>query len=512
MVEEVKVYRPGIEEEAPDSLLSLGLEGLRAGLRLRGAPEPGDWLSLAKVAFPWEWAPYQEEILHRLIEGDDRRLLILAPPRHRKTSLVAFYAAWMLGLHPEWRLMVGSHSRDYSALVLDLVENIMRLPAYIRRFGRLFPVARSESRWTTFERHIPGRPACTKDPSMIALSPESGTPGYGAELIIVDDLVTPANAFTPGARNRLHMWFYSSLLHRLEPTGKIVVIGARWFQDDLYGVLLSEGWPHLVYRATPDAPLWPSHWPAEALREQADRDPVFFSAQYCQEPRDLSRAILSGQWLHYYVQRPDNLAIYCGLDPAITGSGSRFAYVVVGRDPAGFIYVIEGYSNYHTPNEMPAIIDSVYNRWTPVAFAWESNGPQAAEMDLLARLLKTPARLVPIPSLLSKPIRMQSLAGLARAGQLSFPGVMRPSGDFEPAASIQPLIEAWKNFPAGDVDLLDALEKAVSLARQGPPPAWGKASPPPTLTTRRPSLDHFRSFPRFIHGAPLTPDGLKPED
>lgn len=480
---------------------------LARGLQLRETGEVRSPRELATLVFDWPWAPYQWEILSRLMEEGWTRLLILAPPRHRKTSILAFYCAWTLGVNPATRIMVASHSRDFAAIILDQVESIMRMPAYRRQFGTLYPGPRDRVRWTSYEKFIPGRPVAIKDPSLLAISPESGTPGYGAELIIVDDLVTPANSFTPGARNRLEMWFFSSLLHRLEPTGKIVVSGARWFTDDLYGKLIQQGWPALVYRASPEAPLWPEHWPAEALREQLERDPIFFTAQYLQEPRDLARSSLDPNWFRYYFQRPEPLAVFCGLDQASTGTGSRFAYVVVGRDPDGIIYVLETYSAHHRAAEMAGLIDSIYERWQPGLFAWESSGTQGGELELLLPQLRNPVNLVPVPSVASKELRTLSVAGLVRSGMVLLPGVVSPSGAIVPADSVRNLYEAWRLFPAGDQDLLDAFEKAVSVARRGPPPATAAATPVQRLVPAH-RFDH-KSFSRVFHEEVLSDEELE---
>jgi len=123
---------------------------------------------------------------------------------------------------------------------------------------------------------------------------------------------------------------------------------------------------------------------------------------------------------------------------------------------------------------MPALIDALWEEWRPVLVAWESNGPQEAELHLIRPQLRSPVQLYPIPSLSSKELRMAPIAGHVRQGRILLPGVFSESGEeIEPLGPANIILQAWRTFPAGDTDVLDALEKAVHLALRGPPPAFG---------------------------------------
>lgn len=390
----------------------------------------------------------------------------------------SIFCAVRLGENPDTRIMVASHTRDYSILLMNQIENIMKLPIYKRAYGDLLPGPSDRVRWSKHERHLPNRSTTIKDPTLLALSPDSGTPGYGADVIVIDDIVSQANSSSPTRRKHILNWVYGSLLKRLEPDGQVLVIGARFYRDDMYGVFKrSKGWETREYVTTPENPLWPERWGENELRQKELEDPVFFTAQYQQHPKSLSSGTLNTDWFRYYVEAPPimNMAIFCGLDPVIKEKGSKFAYVIVGRASDGNMYVLDTYSERHKAIDQPKILDAIYDEWKPHAFVWESNGPQEAVMALTLQQVERPINMLAVPSTISKYLRLSSIAGHLRQGKLLIPGHLNPEGDMEPDDEVKELYSSWGMFPSGDNDILDAFEKAVTAAVQGPPPALGSS-------------------------------------
>lgn len=460
-----------------DIFTQFDIESLEDGLGLRAGGEDPDPIGLMTTAFNWPWAPYQLTLLKLLINLDWRRLILLAPPRHRKTTIVAGFMAIFLGEDPSRRIMVVSHTRDYSALLMNQVEAIMKMPLFKRYYGDLIPKS-GKSRWTTYERHIARRPVWIKDPSMIALSPDSGTPGYGADLIIADDLVTQANSSSPTRRRNVERWFDGSLLKRLEPDGHILVVGARFYKEDLYGTLIKRGgWKQHILKSSPKEPLWPWRWSGAAIKEKQLEDPVFFPAQYQQNPREIDSGILDPAWFSHYINIPEHIAIFAGIDPIVKIAGSKFSYCVVGRDANGTVYLLDHYSAHHDDQDQPGLLDLMYERWRPAVAAYESNGPQESAMRFIHKAMKHPLNIIPVPSLVSKYLRLSSIAGHVRTGRVLVPGEWDVTGsELKPSKLAEAITTAWGQFPAGDLDLLDSFEKAVTVALSGPPPAFGSQS------------------------------------
>uniref|UniRef100_A0A6M3IR96 Putative terminase n=1 Tax=viral metagenome TaxID=1070528 RepID=A0A6M3IR96_9ZZZZ len=357
----------------------------------------------------------------------------------------------------------------------------MASPLYHRSYGDLLPKTGDTERWTTYEKHLPHRPVYIRDPTLIALSPDSGTPGYGADLILMDDIVSQANSSSPTMRKHISQWVAGSLLKRLEPDGKFLVIGNRFYPQDYYGEILETKphWKKLIYTSTPEEPLWPDHWDGAAIQSQRDDDPIFYHGQYLMEPLDLAAAgNFNSEWFQFYTALPPLLSIFSGIDLPITADigTSKYAEVTMGRDPHGNLYLLDGYSGYHDGDELPTLMDALYRKWQPIEVAWESNGPQATVMKLSAKLVETDVRFYGIPSEIGKDRRLASIAGLVRTGKILVRGVVNEAGKIEPVGIAKVLLKAWDDFPTGDLDLLDAFEKCVCLARKSPPPASASTS------------------------------------
>ena len=75
----------------------------------------------------------------------------------------------------------------------------------------------------------------------LATSPTGTSTGFGASLLIIDDLIkNAAEAFNANTLEGHWQWFVNTMLSRLEADGKIIIIMTRWHSDDLAGRALRE--------------------------------------------------------------------------------------------------------------------------------------------------------------------------------------------------------------------------------------------------------------------------------
>ena len=131
----------------------------------------------------------------------------------------------------------------------------------------------------------------------LATSPTGTATGFGATIIIIDDLIKNAEeANNADTREKHWTWFTDTMLSRLEEGGKIIIVMTRWHSEDLAGRALRYfnelGWKvrHINYRArsVDGKMLCP-----EILSEKSyfDKKAIMgdeiFSANYDQEPIDL---------------------------------------------------------------------------------------------------------------------------------------------------------------------------------------------------------------------------------
>lgn len=226
------------------------------------------------------------------------RLILSASVRHSKSQTASLWLpAWYLGTHPDHRVILAGHEADFAARWGRGARDILT------EHGHAFPTPvavsrRSEAanRWDLDRPHVGG---------MLTVGVGGSPIGRGADLMIIDDPVKSyADAMSPLVRERVKEWWTGTMASRVEPGGAVILIMARWHEDDLAGFLLKEApeqWRELRLPAICDDPahdplgrlageaLWPERWPVEAL-EQRRREvsltlgEVIWMAQYQQRP------------------------------------------------------------------------------------------------------------------------------------------------------------------------------------------------------------------------------------
>ncbi len=142
--------------------------------------------------------------------------------------------------------------------------------------------------------------------------------GEGADVLIVDDPITPMQAYSKRHRDRVSNWFDQTLMSRLndKKNGSVVVVMQRLHKDDLVGHLMKKsGWCMLNLTALNEAPveykfknftyyrkehepLDPKRMGIKELQEvKKDLGNQAYQAQYLQHPVGLEYIALNPKWL-----------------------------------------------------------------------------------------------------------------------------------------------------------------------------------------------------------------------
>jgi predicted phage terminase large subunit-like protein len=254
--------------------------------------------------------------LQAAFEGRIRRLIINIPPRHLK-SLAASVAlpAWWLGHAPETAIVCATYVQDLSDKFARDCRAVMQSGWY----RATFPT-----------RLIAGRAALqelitTKGGSRLATSTGGVFTGRGADLIIIDDPLKPADAISDTRRTGVNDWYDGTLYSRLndKSRGVVIVVMQRLHEDDLVGHLLKqEGWDLLAFPAIAerdeehvlDTPLGPRRFtrragealhPAreslETLEQiRANLGTYHFASQYQQTPAPAGGGLVKEAWFKRY--------------------------------------------------------------------------------------------------------------------------------------------------------------------------------------------------------------------
>lgn len=438
------------------------------------------------------------ERLQQVADGDLKRLIIQAPPRHGKSQLTSrLFPAYFLRRHPErW---VGLAS--YGAELADSLSREAR-QFFTEDGGPIDPASRAVNRWGTLDRG-----------GMWAVGVAGATTGRGGHLLVVDDPVKDAaQADSAGYKSAMKDWWDATFSTRLEPGGAIVVIQTRWSLDDLTGFLLDkedeaidngaepERWHVVDLAAIAVAPAEATPLPVSCTREPDWREPGealcperypieqlqktrgtmaarWWQALYQQQPTVAGGNLFQRDWFRYYdpaqIDQSQIVRTIASLDCTFKGnSGSDYvALTVWNQTPAG-MYLRDVVNQRLGFIDTIAMLQAIWRRWQFSELLVEdaANGP--AVIDTLGR--ESSGYLIrAVRPLGGKEARANAAAPWYEQGR-----VWHPSG----AAWLQTYEDQLLGFPgAAHDDMVDATTQALNyVSGTGPmrvtTASWGRGS------------------------------------
>lgn len=274
----------------------------------------------------------QHSVRHR--EGN----LILGFRGSGKTS-VATVAKIVhdLLVNPDTRIALASKSMGNAAVMLGEVKRHLEAEQTVALFGE-----QVGPKWDEYEIRVAKRKSRAKEPSVTVVGWESTVASRHYDKIYADDLADDELARSPAMRQRMHTFWYRSLLPTLEPGGELHVRGNTYHPLDIYAHLQDSelgGERCLTIPAMTgsDADGWVATWPELytvpwLLARRAVMGTINFDLMY----QCSAAAMLGGGYFEMDdCQRvpasaiPHDLPAYIGADLAIgRKSGSDLVEVV----------------------------------------------------------------------------------------------------------------------------------------------------------------------------------------
>jgi len=205
------------------------------------------------------------------------RILINIPPNHAKSiTCTVDYVTWKVVQDPNFRVLIVSQTQRLAADFLYAIKQRLTHPmyeqlqqAYAAGVGFNSKSASWQATRITFGDEL--RESSEKDPNIEAVGIGGQIYGKRADMIIVDDAVTLSNA---NDFERQIKWLTQDVRSRLNPTGKLIIIGTRVSAVDLYKELRNPDrypgglvpWNYLAMPAlletNEDPEKWVTLWPA----------------------------------------------------------------------------------------------------------------------------------------------------------------------------------------------------------------------------------------------------------
>jgi len=398
-----------------------------------------------------------------LLNGHIKKLAIVTPPRHGKTTLANVMApAYALGRNPIETIISVSYGSELSETWGRRVRNILSDPAFTEIFPgcKLSPDSAAAYRFTT-----------TAGGEYSAVGRGGPVTGRGASLLILDDLIKDSSEANSDTTCRgIVEWLQHVAFTRLTPNGRVIAISTRWSERDPMGWLLQQdGWTvlHLpaiaekendpVGRKIGEA-LWPSHYPVESLEAiRANVGSRVFQCLYQGNVSAAAGTVFKRDWFRHYTTAPESFKrIIQSWDTSFkTGATNDYSVcATIGEAQNGF-YLLSLFREKCEFPELKRQVALQADFWKPSEIYVEN---RASGQSLVQELkLATSYPVIPIEVDKDKETRASATTGYYEAGRVFFP---------EGVAWVATVEDELASFPGGLYDdIVDAISQALNRLR-----------------------------------------------
>ena len=283
--------------------------------------------------------------MQTFLESDDDVLVINLPPRMGKSRTASMLVQWLLGRDNTKKIMTASYNERLSTTFAKGVRNAIqqdKADEKIIVYNDIFPDTKIKyGEASAVQWSIDGQ----QQTSYLATSPTGTMTGFGANLILVDDLIKNAEeAFNARVLEDHWEWFTNTVLSRLESGGKMIIIMTRWSSKDLAGMVLKDlpetGYKvkHINLKAKQDdgTMLCDDILSLEEYeRKSRTMSPEIAQANYQQQPIDVKGRLYKE--FKTYETLPEFERIEAYIDTADTGSDKLTGLIYGIKDKQAYL-------------------------------------------------------------------------------------------------------------------------------------------------------------------------------
>ena len=346
-----------------------------------------DIIGLKVTDFHKEWLDLFE---------NNRFISILAPRGHGKSSILSGYLTWKIVTNPNIRILIVTLNQDMADRMMSVIQkNLEKNEKLISIFGK----QRTYDDWSRSSLTVaPCTRTRTKESTVQVVGITASMVGGHYDIIVLDDIVDDRNSKTKYRRNEIINWYNQTLTPMVIPkTGKIIIIGTRWHQDDFYAYVASlPSYTQRIYKALIEEPkddkeakvLWPEMYPYEELMKiKRSHGNVAFMMQYQNTYVSDETAPIKWEWINdavnnfRYPERP--YSIFIGVDLASKGEESDYFAMSVVALKDGVYYLIDGFRGKLTMRQQFDIITDFYQEYQPIRIGVEQAAQQKIIVDQL---------------------------------------------------------------------------------------------------------------------------------
>lgn len=396
---------------------------------------------------------------------------------------------------PNIRILIGSRVKDQAKDLLSEIQGCFENERFVDLFGDL-----RGDKWGTGEATISTRTKKYKEPTWLAAGADGPVTSKHFDLVKADDLVDEKNSRTETERNRIHIFFYKTLvptliMRRVDGTpGELDLIGTRYHPDDLYSRAMDQRAGDRKFRGNlceipalvdPESgardptgvSVCPEMAPTQDLKSlRVSMGSAHFDSQMQQNTDRMKGDIFKDDFFRHYDDDPHDLVerlelkVWAAQDLAVAENeqNCEYADAVIGvddRDPAAtVVYLLDRFHKRIPYGQQIARVGYIFDEWDPIRLGIEANALQKHRVDAAYRDvelleyveaagLDLKGRIVPIITLKDKVTRAWKLSARYESGRI-----------FHRRTIHQDVEDQLASFPNGVLDdMFDAVDLAVTL-------------------------------------------------
>lgn len=319
-------------------------------------------------------------------EDAKQNQLVLLPRGHLKSKLSAYRVAWWITKHPETTIFYLSATADLAEKQLYQIKQILDCPIYRRYWPEMIhPDEGKREKWAVAEiavDHPKRKLEGIRDATVKAVGLTANFTGFHADVVVLDDMVVPSNAYTEDGRDKVAA-AYSQLASIENPGALEWVVGTRYHPKDIYDTMINmkaeifndagdleeEIELYELFQKEVEVNgefLWPRSTRADGKSFGFDQrilagikgkyvDTTQFYSQYYNNPNSADNARIAAEKFQYYERKlltnkegdwyikDRRLSIYAAIDFAfsISKKADSTSLVVIGVDYLGNFYVLD---------------------------------------------------------------------------------------------------------------------------------------------------------------------------
>lgn len=262
-----------------------------------------EYCKLKAPDFYKEDRPFLKDFAEKLqwfIEKSTAQIMVInAPPRHGKSRTGQMLTQWLFGVYGTTKKVItGSYNETLSSTFAKGVRNVIaeRPSPGLLVYSDIFP--QTKIKYGEAAAQIWALEG-SEQANYLATSPTGTATGFGANIIIIDDLIKLSSEAYNANTLQAHIdWFNNTIMSRTETGFKIIIIMTRWATGDLAGYILEnyKDVVHINYKAVQDdgsmlCPEILSKADYETKTQKMNKDILL--ANYQQEPIDIKGRLYS---------------------------------------------------------------------------------------------------------------------------------------------------------------------------------------------------------------------------